>query len=189
MAGLIESIGINTDNIPVSGVKGEIVLIDKNIIDTSLTIFDETNPSIIKNIGLKTGKKAVKYSTSKSGVKPSYEFEKQEVGGQYKHSLELKVFSTSQETFDEISKLSLIDVVAISEGNDGIFRVAGFEQGLTLTVMSYLPQDVEGGRYISITLSSDDSVAKETKPVRELNQGTYKDTSNLVYNTLLNPAS
>ncbi len=120
------------DALPGGGVKPVMRLI--NIDDIEEVTYDVTNPVIVTNITLKTGKRAFKYEVYKNGHKPRFTRVNDDFGYAWNHEVD-----SSIQTWDNASKAQVIglngaSVVAILENNqknsDAGIEIYGLESGL-----------------------------------------------------------
>ncbi len=147
----------NCDTLPVGGVKPIMRLINSD--DIATIIYDVTNPLIITDITLKTGKKAFKYEVYKRGHKPRFTKVNGDFGFNYKHEIDSSIQVWDNATKAQVEGLNGASIVAIAENlqgsGDARIEVYGLEAGLFVADGAIRNLNENNGVY-TFTLASDD---------------------------------
>jgi hypothetical protein len=120
------------DALPTGGVKSMIRV--GNLEDVATWVKDATNPLILTDIVMKTGKKMFKYEVFKRGHKPRFEKVNGEFGDKYRHVVDTSIQVWDNDTKAQVEGLNGSSVFVIVENlqnsGDARFEVYGFDQGL-----------------------------------------------------------
>ena len=137
------------------GLLNYLILINLDDI-ASYTIVDD----VVSAITLKTGKQAYKFETVKQSIQAEYEKAGGLTSNYYIHRIKFNVFDISSEQKENLEKLALNKIVAItslinSPGNDNTyFEVYGAHDGLECVEMQRINNDIESNGSFIITLES-----------------------------------
>lgn len=169
-------IELNCDILPVGGVKS--VMYVGNIADVATYTKDVTNPLIITDIVMKTGKQLFPYEVFKRGHKPRFTKVNGEYGDRYRHEIDSSVQIWDNVTKAQIEGLNGASVFVIVENlqntGDARFEVYGFDSGLYVADGAIRNLNENDGVYV-FTLASDDLGLEPHIPYTFLD-GTYVAT-------------
>lgn len=166
MANLCESliskaIDFDCDELIARGLESDGIIINRSDIDFSATVFDATNPNIIKTLVLKTGK--VGYDVKQLGNTPFTGTQSTLEVGTYRntwtHQIPIVVLSNTPEVANKIiDGLSNGTFVVIlrnkfkGENGEAEFQVYGYTQGLVASegTNEKYSEDTDGGWLITL---------------------------------------
>lgn len=158
---IAQDISIPCEDQVTKGLESDSIIMNRGDIDFSKTTFDEDNPNIIKQLVLKTGKKA--YACIQQGNTP-YTGTKSELNvGTYRntwtHELPIVVLANTPDVvkniIDGLANGKFVAIVRnVSKGADGKgeFQVYGYAQGLKASAGTNekYSDDTEGGWLITL---------------------------------------
>lgn len=158
---IASDISVPCDEQVTKGMEADAVIINRADIDFTKTVFDDTNPNIIKQLILKTGKKG--YAVVQLGNTP-YTGTKSEMNiGTYRntwnHELPIVILANTPDVvhnvIDALSNGKFVVVTRnVSKGADGKgeFQVYGYAQGLKASAgnCEKYSGDTEGGWLITL---------------------------------------
>lgn len=147
----------NCDTLPVGGVKSVIRI--GNMDDIGIFTKDVTNPLIITDLAMATGKKMFKYEVFKRGHKPRFTKVNGDYGDRYKHEIDTSIQVWDNATKAQVEGLNGANVFVIVENlqntGDARFEIYGFDSGLYVADGAVRNLAENDGVY-TLTLSSDD---------------------------------
>ncbi|MDF3076126.1 MAG: hypothetical protein K0S09_15 [Sphingobacteriaceae bacterium] len=122
------------DNKPVAGVSTIITLINQEDIDS--VVYDATNPQVVSEIVLKTGKKGYKFEVYKNTHKPRATSVNRPYGTYWKHEIATAIMTWDIATKIQAEALLGGKVIAIVENlqktGDARIEIYGWDQGLSI---------------------------------------------------------
>lgn len=168
-------------NAPIGGIEQNVVLINKDDIDTTATTTDASNRVLVTNLQLKPGKTGYLLSGVKQSNGKAWELVKKEnAPDKFKHTFSGVVFNPSAENklqVDSLSKgakyVAVVEQVWKGAGSEDAFEVLGLSSGLELMTMTNSSK--ENDNMIMFELSSADGFEEVTMP-KTLLDGTYAAT-------------
>lgn len=158
---IAQDISIPCEDQVTKGLEADSVIMNRNDIDFTKTVFDDSNPNIIKQLVLKKGKKA--YACIQQGNTP-YTGVKSELNvGTYRntwnHELPIIVLANTPDVIhnviDGLANGKFVAIVRnVAKGADGKgeFQVYGYAQGLKASAgtCEKYSDDTEGGWLITL---------------------------------------
>lgn len=186
-----DDLDVQCDNPLTGGVSDTLYLMNKDEISTITR--NGTNPRIIENITMKSGKRAYFYKGKNGSLKPSASMLVKKYAKPYDHKVDGAIFDITDATKEQLELLAQGLVVGVVENNyqngtigDTAFEVYGLEAGMELVKLERDPTNVDDlGAYI-IGLQSREN-AKEGKLPQTFFKTDYAATAILV-TALLTPA-
>jgi len=168
-------------NAPIGGIEQNVVLINKEDIDTTATTTDASNRVLITNLQLKPGKTGYLLSGVKQSNGKAWELVKKEnAPDKFKHTFSGVIFNPSSENklqADSLSKgakyVAVVEQVWKGTGSEDAFEILGLSSGLELMTMTNSSK--ENDNMIMFELSSADGFEEVTMP-KTLLDGKYVAT-------------
>jgi hypothetical protein len=168
-------------NAPIGGIEQNVVLINKEDIDTTATTTDASNRVLVTNLQLKPGKTGYLLSGVKQSNGKAWELVKKEnAPDKFKHTFSGVIFNPSSENklqADSLSKgakyIAVVEQVWKGTGSEDAFEILGLSSGLELMTMTNSSK--ENDNMIMFELSSADGFEEVTMP-KTLLDGTYVAT-------------
>ena len=168
-------------NSPVGGIEQNVVLINKDDIDTTATTTDATNRILLTNLQLKPGKTGHLLTGVKQANGKAWELVKKEnAPDKFKHTFSGVIFNPSalnKQQADSLSKgakyVAVVEQVWKGTDGDDAFEVLGLSSGLE--VMTMTNNSRENDNMIMFELTSADGFEETTMP-RTLLDGDYAAT-------------
>lgn len=151
----------------VTGVTGEVVLLNIDEIDPKLTTITK---GVLESIVMQTGKKGYRFETFANGISAEVTLVKGTYVSMWTHKLMAKVFLKNQGIKDQIEKLKGGRYVAIvankDKGEDGDtkYEMYGFYSGLELSEAASNSEDADSVMY-SLVLSTNEKSKEPTLPL------------------------
>ena len=158
---IAKDIAFDCNEMSVKGLEADGVIINRNDVDFSKTVFDDTAKNIIKQLVLKTGKKA--YDVQQMGNTPFTGTTSTMAVGTYRnswtHEIPIAVLANTpdvcEKIIDGLANGSFILILRNkSKGTDGKaeYQVFGFYQGLVASAGTNekYSDDTEGGWLITL---------------------------------------
>lgn len=160
-----KNIAIDCDDLVTKGLESDGLIMNRADIDFTKTKFDDTNKNIIKELVLKTGKKA--YEVVQNGNTPFTGTQTSLVVGTYRNTftnqVQLVVLANTPdvaaEIIDGLANGKFVVILRnISKGADGKgeFQIFGYQQGLTCSALENekYSEDTEGGWLVTLEETS-----------------------------------
>jgi len=168
-------------NAPIGGIEQNVVLINKEDIDTTATTTDASNRVLVTNLQLKPGKTGYLLSGVKQSNGKAWELVKKEnAPDKFKHTFSGVIFNPSAENklqADSLSKgakyVAVVEQVWKGTGSEDAFEILGLSSGLELMTMTNSSK--ENDNMIMFEISSADGFEEVTMP-KTLLDGTYVAT-------------
>lgn len=186
-AKISSDLGFDCDNPQVGGNSDELILINKDDIDSySLNI---TNPQIIEDILLASGTTGYSYTGKNNSIEPESALVKQAYSEVYAHTIKFIVFLTTPEAKEQLELLAQGKVVAIIENNfqgatgNAAFELYGKSAGLVITEMKRVVVDQNTQGAYQVTLSTPEKAKESNLPATIFD--TSYDTTRTLINALL----
>ena len=167
MANLCESIiskdiSFSCDELATKGMESDGIIMNRGDIDFASTVFDNTNPNIIKNIVLKNGKRA--YEIVQAGNTPFTGTQSALEVGTYRntftHTVSFVVLandpSVAHDFIDGLANGTFVAILRNKHkgGNtgDGEYQIYGYNQGLVANEISNdkYSEDTDGGWLVNL---------------------------------------
>ena len=167
MANLCESIiskdiSFSCDELATKGMESDGIIMNRGDIDFASTVFDNTNPNIIKTIVLKTGKRA--YEIVQAGNTPFTGTQSALEVGTYRntftHTVSFVVLandpSVAHDFIDGLANGTFVAILRNKHkgGNtgDGEYQIYGYNQGLVANEISNdkYSEDTDGGWLVNL---------------------------------------
>ena len=167
MANLCESIiskdiAFSCDELATMGLESDGIIMNRGDIDFAQTVFDQTNPNIIKTLVLKSGKRA--YEVVQAGNTPFTGTQSALEVGTYRntftHTVSFVVLandpSTSHDFIDGLSNGTFVAILRNKHkgGNngDGEYQIYGYSQGLVANEITNdkYSEDTDGGWLVNL---------------------------------------
>jgi len=167
MANLCESIiskdiSFSCDELATKGMESDGIIMNRGDIDFASTVFDNTNPNIIKTIVLKTGKRA--YEIVQAGNTPFTGTQSALEVGTYRntftHTVSFVVLandpSVAHDFIDALANGTFVAILRNKHkgGNtgDGEYQIYGYNQGLVANEISNdkYSEDTDGGWLVNL---------------------------------------
>ena len=157
---ITKDIAIACQDIVTKGLESDGVIINRADIDFSATVFDDTNPLIIKQLVLKTGKKA--YSIVQLGSKPFTGTKSDLNVGTYNNKwdteLPIMVLGNTPDVVNGIVEglangtfVCILRNVTKGQDGKGEYQIFGYAQGLRASAGTREPwSDTEGGYLMTL---------------------------------------
>lgn len=168
-------------NAPVGGIEQNVILINKNDIDTATTTTDASNRIVVTNLQLKAGKTGHLLSGVKQSNGKAWELVKKEnAPDKFKHTFSGVIFNPSAANKQQADSLSkgakyVVVIEQVWKGTDSeeAFEILGLSSGLELMTMTNNSR--ENDNMILFELASADGYEETTMP-RTLLDGDYAAT-------------
>ena len=168
-------------NAPIGGIEQNVILINKDDIDTATTTSDATNRILVTNLQLKPGKTGHLLTGVKQSNGKAWELVKKEnAPDKFKHTFSGVIFNPSaanKQQADSLSKgakyIVVIEQVWKGADSDDAFEILGLSSGLELMTMTNNSR--ENDNMIMFELTSADGYEETTMP-RTLLDGDYVAT-------------
>lgn len=145
------------------GVHPDLVLFALDDLD-SFVYASSPNTNVIEDIILKPGAVAYAFQGFRNSLNPQMaKVDNEFTPFAYDHILNFLVYSTSQNTKDNIENLSVSKVIGIVRNSDNTFEIYGTTLGLDLFTLTRSPGGQENGGVFAIQLKTPDGAAKEAK--------------------------
>lgn len=152
-------IAVDCDEMVVRGLEANGVIINRNDIDFSATVFDETNKNIIKTLALKAGKKG--YSVAQLGNTPFTGTQSTLNVGTYRnswtHQIPLAVLANNPDVCEKvIDALANGEFVVLLRNKNktakGEYQIYGYAQGLVASegANEKYSEETDGGWLITL---------------------------------------
>lgn len=158
---IAQDINIACEDQVTKGLEADGVIMNRDDIDFTKTVFDDSNPNIIKQLVLKTGKKA--YAIVQQGNKPFTGTKSELNVGTYRntwnHELPVIILANTPgviaNVVDGLANGKFVSIVRnVAKGADGKgeFQVFGYSQGLKASAgtCEKYSDDTEGGWLITL---------------------------------------
>ena len=190
--GLIGGAEINCSDPLTPGIRKR--LIGFNLADVELVTYSVTEPNVIENILLKSGKQAFVFDGIKQSITPTQELVPQPTSNGWKHGILFSIFDVSSEQKLNLQGMATQGTVWIvenandSSNADSIFEVYGLGRGLEAESITRSPVDTESGAAYVVQLNTPDEGGSEVVPVESWFDTDYETTLALV-DLLLIPAA
>ena len=186
---LITDLAFDCDNVPVAGLEVNALIINREDIDYTATVFDATFKSLITSLELKTGSnkgillegiKQVNFADSEVVVAD-------DTFNKFKHGFAARIFSLTKETRQDINNMVnypygfvvVVEKVWKGAGSASAFVVLGFHNGLHISEGKEASNELDG--VFSFKLSSRDTSLEPKNPYIVLE--TNYDTTLTAFNT------
>lgn len=178
---LTADILFDCSNAPVGGIEQNVILINKDDIDSANTTIDVDNRVLLTNLQLKPGKTGHLLTGVKQSSGKAWELVKKEnAPDKFKHTFSGVIFNPSaanKKQADSLSKgakyIAVIEQVWKGTDSAEAFEVLGLTSGLELMTMTNSSK--ENDNMIMFELASSDGFEETTMP-RTLLDGTYTAT-------------
>lgn len=182
---LTADITFDCANTPIGGIEQNIVLINKDDIDTIATTHDESNRLLVTNLQLKAGKIGYKLTGVKQANGKAWELVKKEnAPDKFKHTFSGVIFNPSLANKAQADSLSqgakyvvVVEQVWKGAGNADAFEILGLKSGLEISTMTN--NSKENDNMIVFELTSVDGFEEPTMPKTLLE--TDYDTTKTVF--------
>lgn len=155
---LTSDILLNCDTPTVAGIENTVVLINRDDIDRTATTFSTTNPNLMTNLALKTGKKGFKVEGIKQILSAGFELVVGDYVNRFTHRFSGSILNLDSETLNTLNELgggaNLIAVIETRyKGSDSKepYKVLGYSQGLELSTATWSSNENEGTIQIELT--------------------------------------
>lgn len=167
---LTADITFDCANAPIGGIEQNIVLINKDDIDTTATTYDESNRLLVTNLQLKSGKVGYKLTGVKQANGKAWELVKKEnAPDKFKHTFSGVIFNPSLDNKSQADSLSqgakyVVVVEQLWKGaeNADAFEILGLKSGLEISTMTNSSK--ENDNMIVFELASVDGFEEPTMP-------------------------
>lgn len=160
-------IAASCDQPSVTGVTGELILLNSEEIDPKLTV---VAGNVIESILMEAGKKGYRFETFPNGVSAETALAKGTYVPMWTHKLGVKIFLRNQQIKDQIEQLKGGRFVAIvvnkdkGKAGDTKYEAYGFYSGLELSEGGSNSEDADSVMY-SLTLSTNEKSKEPTLPL------------------------
>lgn len=167
---LTADITFDCANAPIGGIEQNIVLINKDDIDTTATTYDESNRLLVTNLQLKSGKVGYKLTGVKQANGKAWELVKKEnAPDKFKHTFSGVIFNPSLDNKSQADSLSqgakyvvVVEQLWKGAGNADAFEILGLKSGLEISTMTNSSK--ENDNMIVFELASVDGFEEPTMP-------------------------
>ena len=158
---IANDIAFACDNLSVRGMESDGIIMNRDDIDFSATVFDSTNPNIIKTLVLKTGKKG--YAISQLGNTPFTGLVSNMNVGTYRntwtHDIPIAVLGDDPQVVKDIidpmtngTFVLILRSKTKGANGDGEYKVYGYAQGCRASAGTNdkWSEDTEGGYLMTL---------------------------------------
>ncbi|GGB83968.1 hypothetical protein GCM10007424_24970 [Flavobacterium suaedae] len=167
---LTADITFDCANAPIGGIEQNIVLINKDDIDTTATTYDASNRLLVTNLQLKSGKTGYKLTGVKQANGKAWELVKKEnAPDKFKHTFSGVIFNPSLDNKTQADSLSqgakyviVVEQLWKGAGNADAFEILGLKSGLEISTMTNSSK--ENDNMIVFELASVDGFEEPTMP-------------------------
>ncbi|KGO88095.1 hypothetical protein Q765_03305 [Flavobacterium rivuli WB 3.3-2 = DSM 21788] len=179
---LTADILFDCENQGAGGIEQNVILINRDDIDRTLTTLDPTNNKVVSNITLKAGATGFKFTGVKQSNGKAYELVKKEnAPDKWKHTFSGVIFSPTLANKTQANNMAqgskyvvVVEQIFKGIGNKDAFEVLGYGSGLEL--MSMTNNSKENDNMIVFELSSSDGYEENTVAKTFLDGGVASGT-------------
>ena len=141
-----------------------------NLDDIATITYDVTNPSLITDITMKTGKSMFAFQGVRSTVKPQVDLVASEVTVGFSHQVDFSIFEVDSAQKENLQGMSAKSQFAIYQNpkdsslGDAVWEVMGINSGLEVAVLTRLPADGATGGAYTVQLKTPEAASETSLP-------------------------